>query len=374
LASTLSKDITTTADGKGTNFRMEWRFWARTRPAHLTAFGDASGDDCEAVEPLLSLYGDGMASPAEARLVETHLPGCESCRESLAWMQATRRALSGRPVQSPPAGLHARIAEAIAASDAAPLRLRPARTFATRPAFAAAASLAAVGLFLGYSLSHPSQPTVAVKPVPPPSVAVVPTPPPSVTVAPIKPTAPTVTIKKPTPAPLFADKNVPYETLPVPVAPPAPRAAAKNTERPVPTAPPVTAPRPSFKPVAPRPPSVVAFQPPAPAKTLKPLPPKPSVLTAKNEVKEPDVQVLTPTVTVQKPMETASASEPHTQNVDFISEVRAQIKARAHLPSPQAQISRTVGLSLRGAAAATGTFGSEGGAAHVANIVGVATK
>ncbi len=350
---------------------MEWRFWARTRPAHLTAFGDASGDDCEAVEPLLSLYGDGMASPAEARLVETHLPGCESCRESLAWMQATRRALSGRPVQSPPAGLHARIAEAIAASDAAPLRLRPARTFVTRPAFAAAASLAAVGLFLGYSLSHPTQPIVAVKSVPPPSVAAVPAPPPSVTAAPLKPSAPVVTAKKPTPAPIVANRDIaPGNTVLVP------RTPEKNMERLAQTAPPTVALRPKLKPVTPPPPSLVAVKTPAPVKikTLKPLPPKPSVLTARNEVKKPDVHVLPPIVTtVQEPTEpikTASATpnEPHTQNVDLISEVRAQIRVRAHLPIPQAQISRTVGLSLRGAARVTGTFGEDTGAKPIGGI------
>lgn len=357
---------------------MEWRFWARTRPAQF----DASGDDCEAIEPLLPLYGDGMASAAEARLVESHLPGCESCRESLAWMQATRRALCGRPVLSPPVDLHARIAEAIAASEAAPLRLRPARTFTTRPAFAAAASLAAVGLFLGYSLTHLPRPGVAVT-APPHSIANVPSVTPPAVITPTKPTAPSMTAKKLKSVPLVADNNTDANDTPsASVTVPTPRVPAKNTVRPVLTAPPVaeatTAPR--LKPVAPRPPSLMAGKPAASVKhTPAPLPTKISVLTAKNEgtrtPKEPDVQVLPAKVTPQEPtasVQTASGtpSEPHTQTVDFIREVRVRLADRAQVPSPQAQISRTVGLSLRGAARMTQTFGQDGKAAHIDCIHG----
>ena len=354
---------------------MEWRFWARTHPAQLNAFGD----DCEAIEPLLSLYGDGMASPAEVRLVEAHLPGCESCRESLAWMQATRRALSGRPVLSPPVDLHARIAEAIAASEAAPLRLRPARTFTTRPAFAAAASLAAVGLFLGYSLTHLPHSGVAVKPAPPVSVATLPTTPPSVAVVPTKPAAPTVAVKQHPSAPQMANRDITSDdTSPSPVI--VLRVPAKNTKRPDLVAPPTVtvfvAPRPRVKPVAPRPQTLMAVK---SAPTIKhtpaPLPTKAPVEVARNEgaVKTPDVQVLTPRVIPQEPPapeRTVSVmpSKPRVQNVDLISEVRAQIKARAHVPIPQAQISRTVELSLRGAARVTQTFGEDGRAAPIGGI------
>ena len=247
---------------------MEWRFWARTRPAQFNASDSVSNfvseDDCDVIEPLLSLYGDGMASAAEARLVEAHLPGCESCRESLAWMQATRRALTGRPVQQPPTDLHARIAEAIAASEAAPLRLRPARTFATRPAFAAAASLAAVGLFLGYSLTHLPPPNTAVKTETAHSVATVPEtlPPSSATPEKHVPLA----VKKAQTGPKVANNNidnsaVPNDTTPVPdVVPdttrqprlssgqPALRSSVKTTS---PVVTPPTAPR--LKPITPRP-------------------------------------------------------------------------------------------------------------------------
>ena len=353
---------------------MEWRFWARTRPAHLNAFED----DCEAIEPLLSLYGDGMASAAEARLVEAHLPGCESCRESLAWMQATRRALSNRPVQSPPPDLHARIAEAIAASEAAPLRLRPARTFATRPAFAAAASLAAVGLFLGYSLTHLPHPGTSVKPVPQ-TVAVVPQTGPSVLVSPTKPAAPSVTVKKPKSAPLMANRDVtPEDALPAPEAVPAPRVPTKSTERRVLPVLPATAPAVVLrqKPVAPHPTNLIAVKPAVIVKhTPAPLPTKEPPLVASTNVKtkEPDVVVLPSKVTPQespavKEVASATPSEPRMQTVDYLREVNAGVKAR------QAHFTQTVGTSLRGLAATTHTFENEGGATRVANMVGYAPK
>jgi len=149
------------------NFPMNWTFWTRTPPTGL--------DDCGTIDPLLSLYADGMADAGEARRVEAHLPDCAACRESLAWMRATRRALSSRPVVAPPADLRDRIASAIAASDAAPVPVfsaRPARAFALRPALAAAASIAFLGV-LSYGLMHQEAPPV-VHPVQPPQVAVAP--------------------------------------------------------------------------------------------------------------------------------------------------------------------------------------------------------
>jgi len=147
---------------------MKWPFWTRTQPT--------TPDDCHTIDPLLSLYADDMASAEEVRRVEAHLPGCAVCREALAWMQATQRALAARPVVSPPADLRARIAGAIAASSAAPLPISigalPARAFALRPAYAAAASLTALGAVISYGLlHHPSQ--VAVHPVNLPTVVAV---------------------------------------------------------------------------------------------------------------------------------------------------------------------------------------------------------
>ena len=139
---------------------MNWPFWSLSRPAQLL--------NCESIEPLLSLYADGMASPEEVRHVETHLPDCADCREALSWMQATHRTLAARPVAIPPANLHSRIALAIAASSAAPIKLTPARSFTLRPSYAAAASLTIFGLVLSYSLWH-SPPETSVKPAPRPT-------------------------------------------------------------------------------------------------------------------------------------------------------------------------------------------------------------
>lgn len=157
---------------------MKWTFWTRTQPA--------IPDDCGTIDPLLSLYADSMASAEEARRVEMHLPDCAACRESLAWMQATQRALAARPVVSPPTNLRARIAEAIAASSAAPVQARPARAFVLRPAFAAAASLTVLGVVVGYGLLHMQAPPTAKKtPVVTPPVAVAVAPP-------VSPSAPIV--------------------------------------------------------------------------------------------------------------------------------------------------------------------------------------
>lgn len=125
-------------------------------------------DDCASLDPLLSLYADGMASPDEARRVEAHLTGCAACRQSLLWTQATRRALSARPIMVPPPDLRARIAEAIAASSAAPVR--PVRSFSLRPAFAAAASLSVLGL-LSFGLLHAPAPHHTATPQHPVAVA-----------------------------------------------------------------------------------------------------------------------------------------------------------------------------------------------------------
>ena len=160
---------------------MNWTFWTRTPPIEP--------DDCETIDPLLSLYADGMTSLDESARVEAHLPGCASCRESLAWMRATRFALASRPVALPPADLRVRIAEAIAASSAAPVpaTFTTRRAFALRPALAAAASFVMLGV-VGYGLlNHP--PPAAVQPVTPPRLASTPR---VTTAAPVVKTAPGV--------------------------------------------------------------------------------------------------------------------------------------------------------------------------------------
>lgn len=167
---------------------MNRRFWSfRT---------SAPADTCETIEPLLSLAADGMASPGETQRIEAHLPSCTDCRAALSWMQATRTALSSRPVAIPPPDLHSRIAlaivlssrpavapppdlhsrivRAIAASSAAPVSLRPARVFTLRTAYAAAASITALGIALSYGLLHSSNEVTAKHSLKPVVAAVVP--------------------------------------------------------------------------------------------------------------------------------------------------------------------------------------------------------
>ena len=192
-----------------------WSFWSRRTET----------DSCESIEPLLPLYADRMASPEEMRRVDAHLPGCERCREALAWMQATHRALAARPIALPPADMHCRIAQAIAASAAPPLTpglLRPVRSFAVRPAYAAAASLVVVGIAL--STRYPLWHTQSVKPVPQPvSVASAPfhakpnaaVPPPTVSTNPRVASA-TPKVEKSATRPVI----VPRRTEPVSVTPP----------------------------------------------------------------------------------------------------------------------------------------------------------
>lgn len=148
---------------------MNWPFWSNRR------LFESSESFCGSIEPLLPLYADGMATPDEMRLVEAHLPACADCRAALAWIQATHFALASRPAAAPPPDLHSRIASAIAASPAAPVTLgafaspfRPVRSFALRPAYAAAASVTVLGvaLALSSSLRH-LPPRSAVQPAPP---------------------------------------------------------------------------------------------------------------------------------------------------------------------------------------------------------------
>ena len=147
---------------------MNRPFWSHRRRL--------SEPSCESVEPLLPLYADGMATPDEMRFVEAHLPACADCRAALSWIQATHSALASRPIAAPPPDLHSRIAQAIAASSAAPgtlgasvpfaSPLRPARSFTRRSAYAAAASLTALGIAVSFPLWHLS-PHSAAKPAPP---------------------------------------------------------------------------------------------------------------------------------------------------------------------------------------------------------------
>ena len=159
---------------------MNWRFWNRSEDA---------GDGCTAMEPLLSLYSDRMASPTEMRRVEAHLSGCPACRQALYWMQATQQVIAGRPPVPPPTDLRARIARAIAESESVKVPalttpVRPARRpLILRPALAYGLSVAVFAAVTGSLLWNAHQPVrhqsnqTANNSVPPPPIFVSPVPP-----------------------------------------------------------------------------------------------------------------------------------------------------------------------------------------------------
>lgn len=125
---------------------MAWQFWRRKKPEQI--------DSCATIEAVLSLYGDGMASPTEIRQVEAHLAECDNCRRSLEWIEATRLVIAKRPAVEPPANLRLRIAQAIAEAEHAktPLRI-PRRPLLLRPAYMAGAVAASV-LIVGYFVAN----------------------------------------------------------------------------------------------------------------------------------------------------------------------------------------------------------------------------
>lgn len=142
---------------------MNWQFWLHNRPLPPAD----PLENCAHVRPLLSLMSDGMASAKEAKEAQAHLQACADCRQALLWIEATRQAIALRPVVLPPADMRARIARAIAASaetavPAVPVAMPAARrTFAVRPAYAAAASVAIAGAFLGHYLLMAGSPVAA---------------------------------------------------------------------------------------------------------------------------------------------------------------------------------------------------------------------
>ena len=188
---------------------MQWRFPLKfgriDRPA-------VTNDECDAIEPLLSLYSDGMASAAETKRVEAHLADCESCRKAHFWIRATYEVISHRPAALPPADLASRIQRAIAEADAADSGVKPipgvtARVrFNPRPAYALAAALLVAAAVIPLARLHPGSKTVAVN-VPSQSTHVGPS---------TLPIAPPVAIVKPSvspaPPPVIKMAAVPHES------------------------------------------------------------------------------------------------------------------------------------------------------------------
>lgn len=359
-------------------------------------------DDCGTIDPLLSLYADGLASAEEARRVEGHLPGCAACRESLAWMQATQRALALRPVVSPPADLHARIASAIAASSAAPVSVstKGRRAFALRPAYAAAASLTALGIVVSYGLLHTQAPPANIPSavIAPVIVAAVPhvsssapvvKPVPGLSVKPHTAHHPTAVLKRarlnPELNPDLMARIQPDESQPESAEVKKPARAATETQRlslPAPTIA-LIKPHPSFlkKPTLPKfKPEMMAKAPKAPVlsgETHRPLvvqpePRRPETVVATVPHDSPasvPVNVGVPSI---KPdpsptVVVVSVHESHVQTADLHGPLGP---VKVHLSAMQSFTHTTIGRVDRGAAYASRTIESDG----VAYIDGIHSR
>lgn len=58
---------------------------------------------CQDIEPLLSLYAEGILADAEKRAVEEHLTDCAACRKELAYLQKAGQLVDRlSPVEAPP--------------------------------------------------------------------------------------------------------------------------------------------------------------------------------------------------------------------------------------------------------------------------------
>jgi anti-sigma factor RsiW len=66
----------------------------------------------------LHYYLDGEFSPAEERVIETHVERCPDCRRELNWLRATEAAMSVAEVPAPPADFTAQLMTRAAAEGA----------------------------------------------------------------------------------------------------------------------------------------------------------------------------------------------------------------------------------------------------------------
>ena len=67
---------------------------------------------CAACRPLLSKYVDGEATPAEVRLIEEHIGGCERCTMELTEFRLVQSAFGQMPNRQPDPRLRARLFQA----------------------------------------------------------------------------------------------------------------------------------------------------------------------------------------------------------------------------------------------------------------------
>jgi anti-sigma factor RsiW len=118
--------------------------------------------NCNEILENLSAYQDGELGPAEAAAVDAHLASCESCRRRLADYEKVWELLGDSKLLEPGPGFTEAVLDRASARGFAAVR-RPAFWI---PAAAAAAVLAAVGLFFLASTGGPG-PAVPPAPVAP---------------------------------------------------------------------------------------------------------------------------------------------------------------------------------------------------------------
>jgi anti-sigma factor RsiW len=74
-------------------------------------------EDCRPFESLLVRAADGVLNDADRTRLESHVAGCEACRESLAVQIAVRQTLQARPAFAARPDFSARVMIAIEAQD-----------------------------------------------------------------------------------------------------------------------------------------------------------------------------------------------------------------------------------------------------------------
>ena len=134
----------------------------------LTAAVAAPEIPCEQAQPLLHAHLDGAVAGPQARLLQSHLAECSSCRRELATLRATVELMRGMPPVVSPPTVRAHVQAARRPAPVIRLRWRPrvGRVFAT-------AGVLAVGVAMTVIVwrhPQPNQP-VAVAPSPPTKAA-----------------------------------------------------------------------------------------------------------------------------------------------------------------------------------------------------------
>ncbi|MBI4347858.1 MAG: zf-HC2 domain-containing protein [Elusimicrobia bacterium] len=97
----------------------------------------------EELQDRLDAFRDGELDDAEAAAIRAHLPGCASCRRTLAAQENLARLLRARPPASE--AFVGRVMARIAEEDLAAAPARPQVGWWLAPAFGAAVMLAALG-------------------------------------------------------------------------------------------------------------------------------------------------------------------------------------------------------------------------------------